>query len=422
MSAGAEERYLLGMVGHMSLIQEEFNRSTGDFILTPGEYEGPLIVDRPCVIDGQQSTIWANSGPVVVVDSAAVTLRNLRIEVTDTQKNGQAAVSLKLNHPNTKLENIEINGISEGVPEEAAGWNIPGVIALGDFAANLENSFTIEFDAPWAAEIVHNLKDVAIAPGKVKSGRNTLSITTSNLRDNTILFGEMLIKTSVARRIYITGKAKAGAPQHTSISPVSGELLISDPLQINPPDEVIAPLVDDEQVKAVSKGQRLSLNQMQRQTIKVVYSHKAVKRPLTVDPYVFLLGKDRKVRSDDDLIFFGNEVSENKAVRVKTDNENAFAAIELSKIHENVDRIAVCMSIYDDASGTNFTCVEAPIIRVFSEDKEQYRFPLDSLTQERTVVAVELYRYKGEWKISFVGGGFKLGLDSLCREYGVEVE
>ena len=135
-----------------------------------------------------------------------------------------------------------------------------------------------------------------------------------------------------------------------------------------------------------------------------------------------MLGKNGKVSSDNDLIFFGNEESEDKDVRVKTDNGSAFAAIELSKAREGTDRIAVCMSIYDDESGTDFSCVEGPVVRVFSEEKEQFRFPLDGLKQEKTVVAVEFYRYKGDWKVNFVGGGFALGIDSLCREYGVEVD
>ncbi len=407
----------------MSLIQEEFNRSSGDFVFSPGEYEGPLVIDRPCVIDGRQSTIWAKCGPVVIVDSASVTLKNLRIEVTGSQEKDHPAVSLKLNHPGTKLENVEINGIAEGLDGETTGWSIPGVIALGDFAANKENSFSIEFDAPREAEIVHNLKDVVISPKKVKSGRNVLNITTSNMRDNTILFGELLIKTSVARRIYITGRAQKGAPEHTSDPLVTGELTISAPLQIDPPDEVIAPIVPEEdQINPVRKGQRVSLGQMSAGALKVVYSHKNERRPLVVDPYVFLLGKNGKVRGDSDLIFFGNDESQRHEVRVKTDSGNAIAAIELSKTDADVEKVAVCMSIYDDQSGSDFSCIDDPIIRIFADEKEQFRFSLTDLSQEKTVVAVEFYRYKGEWKVNFVGGGFRLGLDSLCRDYGVEVE
>lgn len=407
----------------MSFIQEEFDRVTGDFVLTPGEYEGPLIITRPCVVDGQHSTLWANSGPVLVVDSASVTLKNLRIEVTGCQEKDHPVTSLRSNYKDTKLENIEINGAVEGLPGENTQWGVPSVIALGDFAADKENRFSVEFDAPRGAEIIHNLKDVVITPQRIKQGRNTISITTSNMRDNTILFGEMLIKTEVARRIYITGRAKKGAPEHLLDPPVSGDLTISAPLQMDPPDEVIAPaLPDDEQIQSVKKGQRLSLAQMSLRTLKVVYSHKKESRPLAVDPYVFLLGKNGKVRSDNDLIFFGNEEAENHEVRVKTDNGNAFATIELSKISTEIEKIAICISIYEDQSGADFSCVDDPIIRLFFEEKEQFRFALDDLTQEKTVVVVELYRYKGEWKVNFVGGGFKLGLASLCREYGVNVE
>lgn len=407
----------------MSVIQDEFDKVTGDYVLTPGEYEGPLTITRPCVLDGQNSTLWANNGPVLIVDSASVTLKNLRIEVTGNHGNDQAVVSLRSNYTDTKLENVEINGAIEGLPGETAQWGIPSVISLGDFAANKENSFSIEFDAPRGAEIIHNLKDVVITPQQIKQGQNILSIKTSNMRDNTILFGEMLIKTDVSRRIYITGKAKKGAPEHTSTPPVSGELTISAPLQIDPPDEVIAPIVpDDEQINLMKKGQRLSLGQMSTRALKVVYSHKSERRPLSVDPYVFLLGKNGKVRSDNDLIFFGNEASQDNEVRVKTDSGNAFSTIELSKVSADIEKIAVCMSVYDDQTGTDFSCVDDPIIRIFIDEKEQFRFILDGLTQEKTVVAVEFYRYKGEWKANFVGGGFKLGLDSLCREYGVDVE
>ena len=404
------------------MIQEEFDRSTGDFTLSPGEYEGPLTVTRPCVIDGQRATLWANKGPVLIVDSGAVTLKNLRIEVTGAQESDGPA-ALRSNYGDTRLENIEINGAIEGLPGETAQWGLPGAIALGDFATNKENSFSIEFEAPCDAEIVHNLKDVAIAPLHIRAGRNTLSIRTSNMRDNTILFGEMLIRTQVARRFYITGKAKEGAPEHTEAPPVTGELPFSTPLQIDPPDEVIAPIIpDDVQINPVRKGQRVSLGQMSQKALRLVYSHKSTTKPLDVDPYVFLLTKSGKVRSDNDLIFFGNEESANREVRVKSDNGNALAMIDLSKADADVERIAVCMSIYDDQSGTDFSCIEEPVLRLFSEEKEQFRFSLDELKEEKTVVAAEIYRYKGEWKVNFVGGGFKLGLDSLCRDYGVEVE
>ena len=44
------------------------------------------------------------------------------------------------------------------------------------------------------------------------------------------------------------------------------------------------------------------------------------------------------------------------------------------------------------------------------------------LNLEKTVVALEFYRYKGDWKVQFVGAGYHSGLRTLCESYGVEVE
>ena len=62
------------------------------------------------------------------------------------------------------------------------------------------------------------------------------------------------------------------------------------------------------------------------------------------------------------------------------------------------------------------------MIRIFGGEKEMLRFELKDLNDEKTVVATEIYRYKGEWKMNFVGAGYKSGLKTLCESYGVAVE
>ena len=66
--------------------------------------------------------------------------------------------------------------------------------------------------------------------------------------------------------------------------------------------------------------------------------------------------------------------------------------------------------------------VSSPAIRVFCHDKEVFRFELKDLSEETTVVAAEIYQYKGQWKMSFVGSGYRSGLKQLCESYGVNVE
>ena len=61
-------------------------------------------------------------------------------------------------------------------------------------------------------------------------------------------------------------------------------------------------------------------------------------------------------------------------------------------------------------------------MRILSSYNDFHRFALDELHEEKTAVAVELYRYKGEWKMSFVGAGYRSGLRHLCEGYGVNIE
>lgn len=99
----------------MTNIQDQFNATkSGDFVLAPGEYEGPLVIDRPCVFDGAGATLWANAGPVLQVASEKVQVKNLRIEVTGTEAAGEADVALKTTYAGTKLENVEVKGVVVG--------------------------------------------------------------------------------------------------------------------------------------------------------------------------------------------------------------------------------------------------------------------------------------------------------------------
>ncbi len=66
----------------MEEIQKHFDQSGGDFLLSPGEYQGPLTVSRPCILDGAGSTLWAEHGPVLTITAPGVTIKNLRVEIT----------------------------------------------------------------------------------------------------------------------------------------------------------------------------------------------------------------------------------------------------------------------------------------------------------------------------------------------------
>ncbi len=407
----------------MSKVQEQFdNCNDANIVLTPSEYEGPLVINRPCTIDGSLSTLWLDKGSVVIVDAPDVTLKNMRVEVTQKSDIKDENIAIKTNYPNTKLENIEVSGQLEGFQDESDLWDLPSVIRLGSFAAQEQNTFLIEVDAPADAKLKNKINDIEIFPTELTKGKNLLKIKTNELRDNTIIYGEILVQTNVTRRIYVQGKSVAGATLHNECSTPFENEPISVPVQIEVPQEIIAPVVSQENVEYLKRGQRISIKSYQESVLKVFYEHESVKERVDIDGYVFLLSKNGRVRKDEDLIFFGNQQSSDNAVRISSVDDLPRVFAELKKLDEDVEKIVVSFSIYGDNPQENFSLVNSPLVRIFSDEKEIYRYKLAGLNMEKTVVAVEIYRYKGEWKIACVGSGYNDGLKTLCESYGVDVE
>ena len=197
---------------------------------------------------------------------------------------------------------------------------------------------------------------------------------------------------------------------------------MSEPLIVDVPQELIAPSQPDAQVPAFVKGQRIPAGAFQDQIIRVAYDCRGTSRPVEIDSYVFLLAENGKVRGDSDLIFFGNEAGANGEVRVTSNRGKPLVIVELEKVEPQVSKIVVSFSIYGDSPGENFSLVTAPAVRLLAGEQERGRFELAGLNLEKTVVALEFYRYKGDWKVQFVGAGYHSGLRTLCESYGVEVE
>lgn len=407
----------------MSSIQEQFDRvKSGDFVLAAGEYEGPLRIDRPCTVDGSKSTLWASHGPVLFVDSPNVTIKDIRIEVTGSSTDPDEQTAIKANHTDVQIINVGVNGTVVGLSAQEQDWNLPAVIPLGIFAANKENVFSIEIEAAASAELVESIRDVSIHPLRLRPGINRITIETSSMRDNTILYGEILVKTAVIRRIYVTGKAQKDAPEHRDCDPVFDNQPISKPVQIDPPHEVIAPVVTESNVEHIKRGQRITLKDVKQSVIKVAYEQRGTMQAMDIDCYAFELQANGKVRNDSDLIFFGNQESQDRAVRSSSANNLPLLLVEPEKLDTSVEKVAVCFSIYGDDAAQNFSLVDSPLVRIFAGERELFRYRLDDLKVEKTVVAVEIYRYKGDWKINFVGAGYRNGLKKLCESFGVIVE
>ncbi|MBO4866315.1 MAG: TerD family protein [Ruminococcus sp.] len=171
-------------------------------------------------------------------------------------------------------------------------------------------------------------------------------------------------------------------------------------------------------VKLVSGG-RFDLNEYASQMLVIDMDYQA-EEGLDIDGYVFLLNDSGKVRSDADLVFFGQKASVDKAVNNHPQHTRMFT-VELSKLDAEITKLAVAFAIYGDKEGQEFSSVSKPTVRISCGGKELCSYEIPGLDDERSVVAMEIYNKNG-WKAKTIGLGFKLALKTLCGSYGVDVK
>ncbi|MFJ3230423.1 TerD family protein [Streptomyces sp. NPDC086787] len=96
-------------------------------------------------------------------------------------------------------------------------------------------------------------------------------------------------------------------------------------------------------------------------------------------------------------------------------------AVDLAAMPEAVHRVSVLLALPSGAGGpARFGAVAAPSVTVTGLDGTGIaRFVLTGLDSESAVVALELYRRQGVWKVRAVGQGYVGGLAALFGDQGL---
>ena len=140
--------------------------------------------------------------------------------------------------------------------------------------------------------------------------------------------------------------------------------------------------------------------------------------PGSVDLFVFQLDKGRKVRRDEDLVFFNNRVSPEGAVSLAAPGQ---VRLDLAAIPTDIERIAVAVSVDESVPGP-LSAVPALAVVVSQADGTMVSAAAEGLTSERSAVLLEVYRHNGMWKVRNVSAGWDSGLKALVVEHGVSVD
>ncbi|MFJ6388610.1 TerD family protein [Streptomyces sp. NPDC091972] len=95
-------------------------------------------------------------------------------------------------------------------------------------------------------------------------------------------------------------------------------------------------------------------------------------------------------------------------------------AVDLGAVPEAVHRVHVLLALPAAGGPVRFGAVAAPFVAVTGLDgTELASYTLTGLDAESAVVALELYRHQGAWKVRAVGQGYAGGLAELLADQGL---
>jgi tellurium resistance protein TerD len=151
-----------------------------------------------------------------------------------------------------------------------------------------------------------------------------------------------------------------------------------------------------------------------------------------LDACAFMLAADGKVRSNGDFAFYGQQATQEGAIKLGGDNrtgagdgDDETMEVDITKVPADVQRIAVCISIYEaDQRRQNFGMVRSAFARVvdLASNREIGRFDLsEDASLDTALIFAEIYRHNGEWKFKAIGQGYAGGLGPLARNFGVDI-
>lgn len=224
-------------------------------------------------------------------------------------------------------------------------------------------------------KISTDISGISISPSVLHEGRNTIALTTEKIKHNVFIYGEIIIESKFRRRIYISGKSFADAALQQNYmlyraeEPSAEKNIPTDFKNIVMPSEISAEnnsVSEKTGMKQLRKGQRIYIDDIADDVIKIEFNCRQMLSQVDIDPYVFLLNRDNIVPDDDDFIFFSNPVSPDYEVKIQPSSSGQVSDvdIDLRKVPSYIEKISVAYSIYNNNSRDNFSKVVDPFVSI----------------------------------------------------------
>lgn len=143
--------------------------------------------------------------------------------------------------------------------------------------------------------------------------------------------------------------------------------------------------------------------------------------PAPADISALLVTESGKVRSDADFVFYNQPTGPGVRCLQPSAGQPWRVEVELAAVPADVHAVRVVTSLDDTTAA--FGRVGQPVARVADDaGTPLVEFAMTDLTTESIVVALELYRRAGAWKVRAVGQGYAGGLADLITDHGVSVD
>ena len=413
---------------------------SGRVNLPKGEYEGKFIVRKSCKINVNGALLWNNSGPVLVVDAENVELDNLKIELTNSNLSPEQYISVYCRYGDTKFTDVEVNGTVLGIKDEEQFWGVPRVVDIGTFEAEKTHAYIIEIYSPVEAEISCNFHDVTLSVDTLVQGYNTITVNIGKIRSGSMLYGNIIIKSLVERRIILCGTAgdKNTLDEGTVLFAVNREAPVQysemlknldlvqlatmpepEPetieIQQEEPEETSEEL--DEENVLIAPGKRLPIAPKQ-------YKIELVGEPdikMDIDAYLFMLDNRGRVSADKRMIFFGNDHSECGSVTYLNAPDKRVMYIDFRRIPGDVNMMTLLFSIYGKNPTHLFDKLRNGDVSILCENGVHMHLPLPGNIHCKTLLAVAFECTDGIWEMIPSGKGITMPLEDICKSYGVTI-
>ncbi|MGW5377624.1 vWA domain-containing protein [Nocardia sp. NPDC003999] len=144
----------------------------------------------------------------------------------------------------------------------------------------------------------------------------------------------------------------------------------------------------------------------------------SVRTEAAVDVSALLVTEVGRVRSDADFVFFNQPSAPGVALAAGTPG---VLSVSLGDLPADIAQLRAVLTLDDPAQ--TFGRFAPPVATVAdAAGNVLYEYRIEGLSSESVVIALELYRRHGTWKVRAVGQGYAGGFAALVTDHGVSVD